>query len=221
MESQTNLCSYELIHVIVRYGAGSKVIKLAKQNGAKGGTITFCKGTCRNFFLELLDLTDVRRELVLIVVPKNIASSVTSKLDAVFHFCKPNHGILFTTSILSVCGSHNLEAIDHKKYGGNAQMNYHAIYTIVDKGNAETAMEAATKAGAKGGTIINARGSGIHETSMVFAMEIEPEKEILLILCQISLVDEVIQSIRNALSIDEPGNGIIFTQEINQTVGIA
>ena len=41
--------------------------------------------------------------------------------------------------------------------------NFDLILTIVNKGFAEEAMEVAKEAGAQGGTIISARGSGIHE----------------------------------------------------------
>ena len=81
-------------------------------------------------------------------------------------------------------------------------------------------IDAATEAGAKGGTIINARGSGIHETSKVFSMEIEPEKEIVLILSRTESTDAIAAAIRDKLKIDEPGNGIIFIQDVNRTYGL-
>jgi nitrogen regulatory protein PII len=97
---------------------------------------------------------------------------------------------------------------------------YHLITTIVDKGKAEDVINAATKAGSKGGTIINARGSGIHETSKLFSMDIEPEKEIVIILSEVDKTEEIVSSIRTNLKIDEPGNGIIYIQDVNKTYGI-
>lgn len=97
---------------------------------------------------------------------------------------------------------------------------YDAIFTIIDRGKADAVIEAAKQAGARGGTIINARGSGIHETQMLFAMEIEPEKEMVLILVKKELMEPVVSSIREQLQIDEPGNGIIFVQEVNQIYGL-
>ena len=96
---------------------------------------------------------------------------------------------------------------------------YHAITTIVDRGKAEDVIDAATKAGSKGGTIINARGSGIHETSKLFSMDIEPEKEIVIILSEVESTENRIFD-KKPLKIDEPGNGIIFIQDVNKTYGI-
>ena len=99
-------------------------------------------------------------------------------------------------------------------------MNYQAITVIVDKGKAEEVVDAAAKAGSKGATIINARGSGIHETSRLFAMDIEPEKEIVLILSQNEKVEDIVESIRQEMQIDVPGNGIIYVQPVNRTYGL-
>ncbi|MDF2841081.1 MAG: nitrogen regulatory protein, partial [Clostridia bacterium] len=67
---------------------------------------------------------------------------------------------------------------------------------------------------------INARGSGIHETSKLFSMEIEPEKEIVLIISEEQLTEAIAGSIKEELKIDEPGNGVIFIQEVNKTYGL-
>ena len=50
-----------------------------------------------------------------------------------------------------------------------------AIMVIVD-GKAEKVIDAATEAGSKGGTVINARGSGIHETSRLFSWKLSLKK---------------------------------------------
>ena len=97
---------------------------------------------------------------------------------------------------------------------------YQAIFTVVDKGLGQDVVDAATQVGAKGATIINSRGSGIHETSKLFNMEVEQEKEIILILAEHSILKDIVSSIREKFNIDEPGKGIIFVQEVHQTMGI-
>ena len=97
---------------------------------------------------------------------------------------------------------------------------YNSIFVIVYKGNAELVIEAANKAGSKGGTIINARGSGTHETTKVFAMDIEPEKEIVLILSEVESTQKIVDAINLELKIEEPGNGIVIVQNVSKTYGI-
>ena len=97
---------------------------------------------------------------------------------------------------------------------------YEAIFVIVDRGNAETVVSAAEAAGAKGGTIMNARGSGIHEYSRLFAMDIEPEKEVVMLILETEKTETVVNAIQDATEMSKPGNGIIFTIGVNKTYGL-
>jgi len=214
------MVNLQLMCIIVNAGMGSKVMKTAKKHGVSGGTVLVGKGTVKNKFLEKLAINNIKKEVILMGSSKKMTARVLETLNARFKFDKPNHGIAFTTSINQVFGASSLKNEQIIESGGATNNMYHAIIVIVEKGNAEDVMDAATKAGSKGGTIINARGSGIHETSKVFSMEIEPEKEIVLILSESNATDAITSSIRKNLDIEEPGKGIIFVQDINDTYGI-
>lgn len=220
MSSNTERADFELVCVIVNFGLGSKIMQTAKKLGISGGTVLLGKGTVKNRFLEFLALTDVRKEIVLMVSNKKTISHALEQLNEKFKFSKPNHGIAFTTSVGQVIGARSCKSDSLKEERGADNNMYHAITVIVEKGNAEFVIDAATEAGSKGGTIINARGSGIHETSKVFSMDIEPEKEIVMILSEKESTEAIVSSIRKKLKIDEPGNGIIFIQDVNHTYGL-
>jgi nitrogen regulatory protein PII len=167
-----------------------------------------------------MGLSEIRKEIVFMAAKKEIAYVALEELNKEFKFCKPNHGIAYTTTIASFVGCKSLNNNYSENEGGTEQSMYQSITVIVDKGNAEQVIDAAVKVGAKGGTIMNARGSGIHETTKLFSIEIEPEKEIAVILSENERVDAIVNSIREELKIDEPGNGIIYVQNVNKTYGI-
>ncbi len=218
MNNYSDKCDIELICIIVNNGLGSKILKAAKQHGILGGTVFLGKGTVKNKVLEFLDLADIDKELVIMLSDKKTADNALEELDKVFAFNKPNHGIAFSTSVKSLIGTHQCRNIN--QYRSENDIMYDAIYVIVEKGKAEFVVDAATKVGAKGGTIINARGSGIHETSKLFSMDIEPEREIVLILSECINTEMITASISEELKIDEPGNGIIFIQGVNNVYGV-
>jgi nitrogen regulatory protein PII len=97
---------------------------------------------------------------------------------------------------------------------------YNAIFVIADKGKGSQAVDAARSSGSKGATIINARGSGVHESNVIFGMDVEPEKEMVLILSDSEKTQVIVDAIKEALKIDEPGNGIIFIQEVSEAYGL-
>jgi len=220
MKDSLNSIEFEMACVIVRFGLGSKIIKHAKQHGITGGTIFLGKGTIKNSILEFLELSEGRREIVLMAAEKNTAYNALDELNKQFRFDIPNHGIAFCTSISKIIGAKNLVAENIEESRGVENSMYNLIIVVVDRGQAEFVVEAANKAGSRGATIINGRGSGIHETSKLFSMEIEPEKEIVLIISQSNLTEAIASSIREKLRIDEPGKGIIFIQDINKTYGL-
>lgn len=210
----------ELIYVIVNDGIGTQITHFAKRFGVTGGTELMAKGTISNKILDYLGISDMRKEIVLMMAEEKVAAVVLEKLNAHFKFHKPNHGIAFTTTVCGALGNRVCRSEKIVEESGEERAMYHLITTIVEKGKAEFVIEAANKAGSKGGTIINARGSGLHETSKLFAMDIEPEKEIVLILSEKPNTEKIVTAIRSALKIDEPGNGIIYIQEVNKTFGL-
>jgi len=214
------LSNFELLCVIVNYGVGSKVLKYAKEEGIKGGTIILGKGTYKRPILEFLELTETRKEMVLMIASRKIINPALEALNERLKLYKPHHGIAFVIPVTQFLGAGKYEYDAKNEIGGHNVTEYNAIFTIVDKGFGEKVVDAATLAGAKGATIINARGSGIHETSKLFSMEIEPEKEIVLILAEKTIVKPIIDSICEELDIEQPGNGVIFVQEVHQTYGI-
>ena len=220
MFNVTHNLNAELITVIVNQGWGSRILKSAKKSGAKGGSIILGKGTVRSKFFDFIGLNELHKEVLYLIAEKNEAFRILAELNQEIEFAKRGHGIAYSTSVCQIVGSKNVVCANLDEEGEREQLNYQVITIIVDKGRAELAIEAAEAAGSKGGTILNARGAGIHEVSRVFAMDVEPEKEVVLILSEASSTDAIIESISRKLNIGERGNGIIFVQNANKTYGI-
>lgn len=209
----------ELICLIVNHGQARKITSYAREIGVTGSTVCLGKGTVKpNKFLEFFDLAESEREIILMIVDSVTSSRVMPMLNEKFKFYKRNHGIAFSVPVNDIVGS---TAVPRSHTSGGKKMSgYKVIFTIVDKGNAELVIDAARKAGSKGGTIINARGSGIHETEKFFNMEFSPEKEIVLMLAEETIIEGIVSSIKKEINIDDPGNGIIFIQDVHRTYGL-
>lgn len=220
MPNETNAKEIELLCVIVNFGQGSKILKHAKQLGILGGTIFLGSGTVSNKILEFLEMADLRKEIVLMLTEKTLAYKAIEEINTKLNLKKPNHGIAFTSTVSCILGTKSLMCSREREFGGVKKTMYNAIYVVVDKGKADNVIASAKKAGARGGTIINARGSGIHEHGKLFLMDIEPEKEFVLILAEDKITDAITSSVRNDLKMDEPGNGIIFVQDVNKVYGL-
>lgn len=211
---------YKLFSVIVDFGKGTKVLKESQKLGVNGGTFLLGRGTVRSNILRLLGLDEVRKEIVLMVVEESMENVLHEELTRIFHLDKPNHGIAFSMPIINVIGLRDSKYIPNPVREGGDSMKYEAIFTIVDKGLSDEVIEAARGAGATGGTVIHGRGAGIHEKEKLFNIEIEPEKDIVLILANESIVDNIVNAISKKLNIDKPGAGILFVMDVSRTSGL-
>lgn len=220
MERLKNIRIFKLIYVIVNHGMGSKILRKAKDCGITGGTIILAKGTVNNSILNFLSLTDERKEIVLMAADHRVAECALEQLNKTFSFEKPNQGIAFSIKIGEIHGSTVIESEEADKERGVEKLMYQMIITIVDRGKAEDVIDAAKAAGSKGGTIVSARGSGIHETSRLFQMDIEPEKEMVFILSKKDITEAIVSSIRENMEIDKAGKGIVFIQDVNNVYGL-
>lgn len=90
------------------------------------------------------------------------------------------------------------------------------IITIVNCGWCEDLMSAAREAGAKGGTIVNARGTGTQEHEKFFGISLSPEKEMLLIVADDENTPSIVGAIKNQPFLNERGAGIVFTVNIEE-----
>lgn len=219
INNENNVSCFELIYAVISYGMGSKFMQKAKKYGICGGTVLPGKGTVQNPILNFLSLYDERKEVVILGTDVKTAESALEKLNQDFHFEKPHKGIVFTVPMMNIIGSSHQKRVEVEQKERQDKM-YQLITTIVNRGKAEEVIDAAKEAGSKGGTIINARGSGVHETIKLFNMEIEPEKELVLILSKDEVTEKIVNSIREKLEIDKPGHGVIFIQNVNRAYGI-
>ncbi|MDY6387455.1 MAG: P-II family nitrogen regulator [Fibrobacter sp.] len=98
--------------------------------------------------------------------------------------------------------------------------NHEVIFCIVNTGFSETVMEAAKDAGARGGTILNARGTANKEAESFFHIAVQPEKEIVMILVDAKIKDAVLHALYQKAGLDTMGQGIAFSLPVDNVVGL-
>ena len=209
-----------LLCVIVNRDSGSRVLKIARNQGVTGGTILMGHGTVGNRYSKWFDNYEIRKEIVLMISSTPHVEQTMDKLNQIMKLNKPNHGIAFTMSVASLLGSSNCRMDGKPIQKGASTSMLQAIFVIVDIGDAEVVVTSAEAAGARGATVLHGRGAGIHETSKLFSMEIEPEKEIVLILADSDITDAITAAIFQHTHLNDPGKGILFVIDVQKAYGM-
>lgn len=94
---------------------------------------------------------------------------------------------------------------------------YELIVCIINAGFSQEVMEAARSVGARGGTIIRARGSANPEAEEFFNITIQPDKEVVLILSTSEAKDAILRAIYNETGLSKKGQGIAFSLPVERT----
>ena len=97
---------------------------------------------------------------------------------------------------------------------------HEVIFAIVNSGFAEEVMEVAKAQGARGGTILHARGVARKDAEAFFGITIHSEKEILMIVVEKDIRDRVLNAIYQEMGMAKRAQGIAFSLPISDVAGL-
>lgn len=95
--------------------------------------------------------------------------------------------------------------------------NIKALYIIVNVGFAEDVVDLVREAGAGGATIINARGSGALNKS-ILGISVDAEKEMVFSLVEEDVADRIMDAVIEKAGVQSPADGICFTLPVEKMI---
>ena len=98
--------------------------------------------------------------------------------------------------------------------------DHEVIFAIVDSGYAEEVMDVARENGARGGTIINARGVAGEEAAAFFGITLHAEKEILMMVVDKSIRNDILNAIYKQMGMSKKAHGIAFSLPVSDVAGL-
>ena len=100
------------------------------------------------------------------------------------------------------------------------KFEHELILCIVNEGFSEIVMDTAREVGAKGGTIIHARGTANKEAEKFFKITVQPEKEMVMILVPAKIKETVLHALYKSVGLKTPGQGIAFSVPVDNVIGL-
>ena len=98
--------------------------------------------------------------------------------------------------------------------------NHEVIIAIVNAGYAEEVMEVAKENGARGGTILNARGVAGEETAAFFGITLHAEKEMLMMVVDKAVRNDILNAIYKQMGMGKKAQGIAFSLPVSDVTGL-
>lgn len=209
----------KMIYALVGRNSGELLVNAAKGAGARGGTIIPCRSISDNAVLQFFGLGESDQDAVIIVTEGEKLKPILDAMQNAAHEDKRLCGFAAVTGVSSVmkfmAENNRMEYYKTGEQEMDRKTSHEMIFVIVNSGFADDVMAAARKAGAHGGTVLNARGTGKQEDVKFFGITIVPEKEILMIIAEKEKSAAIMDAVRALDCFATPGSGIVFSSDVD------
>lgn len=208
---------FNVMTLIISEHQANHFIDIIKEKSLYDGIVFLAKGTVKNSFLNLIGLKNQKMRLIDVLIESENSKEIMDYTAEKLKLNEPNHGIAYLTS---------RRMVKDEKGESNASNTigektmFKKITVIVNRGMADDVMDIARESGARGGTILHGKGTGTKNAAKLFGMEVEPEKELVLIIVPTEIEEKVVKNLYDNLEMQKSGNGILFVEDITDVRGI-
>lgn len=135
----------------------------------------------------------------------------------------PGNGVMLTVPLKSVAGGKTLAYLtDSQKTGGKPSMEFkhELIIVILNEGYADFVMDAARAAGAGGGTVLHAKGTGSRRAEKFFGVSLAEEKDLIYIVAHSDEKAAIMRAISEKAGPGTKAGAICFSLPISSVAGL-
>ena len=201
-----------------------------KADGIAAIFSTPCQGTAGKSILDLLGLAQSEKVLIAAMMTKPHAAKLMRGMIYKLGINMPGNGIALTLPISSIGGASCMKYLMENQniiIGGGSDMDdrqpvfpFDLLVAITERGHVELVMDAARTAGARGGTIIHAKGTGTEFTAKFFGVSIASEKDIALIVVSHKDKDAIMRTIMEKAGIRSEAHTALVSLPAENVVGL-
>lgn len=215
-----------LMTTIVDRKIASSYAKLYQENQLNVMFLSLGYGTVSNETMDMLGLESKEKTVVTAVIEEDKWITVKKQLEKVLKIDAPGGGIAFTIPLSSIGGRKALQfLIENDKYEKKEEStlkntDHDLIVVISELGYTNLIMDAARKAGAYGGTVIHAKGTGMASAEKFMGVSLAQEKELIYIVVKTSQKNAIMQAIMEEAGLNTKAKAICFSLPVTDTAGL-
>ena len=98
--------------------------------------------------------------------------------------------------------------------------DHELIIVIAEHGYTELIMDAARGAGAYGGTVIHAKGTGIEAADKFMGVTLAAEKEVIYIVTKTEQKNPIMKAIMEKAGLESKAKAVVFSLPVTDTAGL-
>lgn len=215
-----------LMTTITDRKVSDKYFSLFQENGLHVIFGTLGYGTATNDVLDYLGLEKNEKAVTYSVVEEETWIRIKKELEKKLKIDAPGGGISFITPLSSIGGKKTLQfLIEKQDYQKSEETTlkdttHELIIVIAEQGYTGMIMDAARAAGAYGGTVIHAKGTGMELAEKFMHMQLAAEKEIIYIVTKTEQKNPIMQAIMEHAGANTKAKAITFSLPVTATAGL-
>lgn len=189
------------------------------------------EGTATNQTLDYLGLGRSEKTIFICVEPDVKAQSLLDKVADALYLRQPGSGIVFTIPIDSVSSpivklidEETREITQNNAHNGVNKVMEHIshdlILAMMNRGYSEKVIKVAKAAGARGGTVVNARHIGLEDSTHFWGISIQDEREIIAIVTTRENKSNIMHAIGEKFGMKSDAHGLMISLPVDSIEGV-
>jgi hypothetical protein len=221
----------KLLVFIIDWNNTQKLKKVLEKEFVRFHYIFKGRGTASSEILDMLGIGSSEKAVAICLEPDFRVPVLLKEVSKSMGLHNPSSGIAFAIPISGINNyivqmfndetneriKKNLENAAEKMEN---EAKYDLIITALNQGYSEELMSVARKAGATGGTVVNARSVAHEGAVKFFGISIQEEKEIVAILSSRKNKIEIMKAISQSFGILTEAKGLVFSLPADNVTGI-
>lgn len=188
--------------------------------------VTLGKGTASSEVLDYLGLEESDKIVLFTAVTGEVWKQVKKGMETKLNIDVPGTGISFIVPVSSMGGRKTLQFLlagqefEKEEEAVLKETEYELIIVVSNFGYTNMIMDAAREAGAGGGTVIHAKGTGMEKAEKFLGVSLAAEKEIIFIVARTVKKTEIMKAVMENAGLESKAKSIVFSLPVADTAGL-
>lgn len=193
------------------------IINILNKNNVPITLGRYGKGTATDVMLDYLGIGEKDKCITFSFLPLDLVFDVCKKVKS-----KYRDTFSFVLPVSSVGGKHIMEHFsDSLPKSNNSTSNTikfteELLLIISNRGYIDSVMEVAREAGAPGGTVIHARGTGTDNSEKFFGVTLGAEKEMIFIVTNKQQKEKIMKAVMEKVGSNTEAGSIVFSLPVTE-----
>ena len=214
-----------LIITITEKSKSEKFISYFLENNVNLTLGRYGRGTATEDMLDYLGIGESEKCVLFSFATLEKSKDLLRGLETKMQMKKNGIGLSFTVPISSVGSLKALKVLvgevsDKETEGYEVETENEVIVVITNRGYVDKVMDAAREAGAGGGTVVHARGTGLEHAEKFFGATIGAENEMIFIVTKTENRNKIMHAIKEEAGINTDAQSILFSLPVNEVAGL-